>query len=233
MLNFSAFDTQPRHHNARAYVAPLRRPEPPKAVAWRGDTGKAHATEDFSVSGAHSLIVPDVAAVEAEASGFRRAHDMLAKAGTSPGDLYGRIVTALSWAGRARLEFRREQAHVYYVIALEALLSKPTARSKITKRLASRAARVVGMTADAQRRIGRIVRDAYNLRSQLVHTGDASRVSDFDLQRVRVLARAALGVFLTDARFISMSTEAELEAWFAPGDPVSDDDCPTADPTST
>jgi hypothetical protein len=143
--------------------------------------------------------------------GLSRADEILDR--LEPTDFERRIVNALSWAGRATVERRSEQAFLLYAIALEALLAKPTARQGVTGRFALRTAHLLGETPEARRETYEEMQRLYELRSALVHAGDSSTLDDDDLRTMRQVTYAALVRVLTGPRFVAMRTAQEFDRW--------------------
>jgi hypothetical protein len=141
-----------------------------------------------------------------------RASELLAR--SSPTDLERRIVTALRWAGRARVEHRRDEAFLFCAIALEALMGKATSRAGVTKRVRLRVTRLLGLLPEARKEIFTLMGPLYDQRSEIVHTGDSSRLADADIEIVRIFVNRAITGLLTDKRFTRMRTCAELDEWF-------------------
>ena len=56
--------------------------------------------------------------------------------------------------------------------------------------------------------------DLYDLRSKLVHGGDAENLSDRDLKRMSKLAEDCIILVLTDRRFKNFSEQRDFDAWF-------------------
>lgn len=144
--------------------------------------------------------------------GLARVHELLARETRS--DLEDRIITAAAWAGRARTERRREEAFLLYVVALEALLAKPKARSGVTDRLRLRVAHLVHRKPASRRVLAKTMERLYELRSALVHAGDAEDLADEDLKIIDWVVEAAILTILTRAPFKNMKDAAAFERWF-------------------
>jgi len=157
-------------------------------------------------------LVMDPASEPGRQIGFSRVDEMLTRDERT--DLERRILNALSWAGRAQSEYRREQSFLLLAIALEGLLAKEDARSGNTERLGLRAAHVLGTSRAGRRELVEAVRNLYGVRSVLVHTGDFNGLQDDDLAVIRDLVDRLVTVLLTDSRFNTMKTARDLEKWF-------------------
>jgi len=133
---------------------------------------------------------------EAKRLGVARANELLAE--TDRTAFEERLVSALAWAGRARVASRVDTAFLYYAIALEALLTKRDTRTGVTNRLRLRAAFVLGKTAEVRKRLSKLVDGLYRLRSELVHGGNARVLSDDDLALMRGLVERTIVTVLCD-----------------------------------
>lgn len=97
-----------------------------------------------------------------------------------------RLVTAMSWAGRASGLVRREDQLLAYLIALESLLVGRK-EGEVTLRIRMRCARVLGRNAAGRRAIGQTVKTLYDYRSSIVHAGYRD-VTASDVQDAREIA---------------------------------------------
>ena len=141
--------------------------------------------------------------------GLARAGEIFAQREHTDLDL--RILNAVSWAGRATVEHRREEAFLLWAIALEALLTNPKARSGVTDRLRFRAAWLIGADLEGRKRVRDLVGNLYVLRSNIVHAGDSTDLTDGDLKKIRKVVRASVTCVLTDARFSKLRRATEFE----------------------
>jgi hypothetical protein len=210
VVNFFAPFFHGNHARYRAYVAPDgERTNLPWAVRpVDGDTFQwSDASEDEAPV---TEFAPESA--RAQQVGARRASEILAS--DAPTDLESRILKALSWAGRAAVETRRDEAFLLYAIALEALLTKPSSRSGVTDRLRLRVTRLLGLLPSTRKEIHDLMGHLYEIRSDLVHSGSSTDLSDSDLKSIRSLVNRALTGVLTDARFSKMRHAHEFERWF-------------------
>jgi Apea-like HEPN len=148
----------------------------------------------------------------AEKRGFARLASLLAA--RNPTDLQDRVLTAVKWAGRARIESRAEERFLLYAIALETLLLGGKQDVELSYRLAIRGAHLLSGD-DLQSRLltEKQLRDLYALRSKIVHSG-AITVSDTQLATLELYARIAIVTVLDREPFAKMLVESELEDWF-------------------
>lgn len=129
-------------------------------------------------------------------------------------ELEQRILTSISWAGKARAAVRRDTAFLYYAIALEALFAKPQSRGGVTERLKLRLAHTIGKTADVRRRVADAMENLYKLRSDIVHIGGTKEIGDSDLKTIEQLTETAIITMLVDKRFTEMREPVEFDQWF-------------------
>lgn len=128
-------------------------------------------------------------------------------------DLEARIVNALAWAGRAEVEVRPEQSFLLFAIALEALLAKRSSHGGVSERVRLRAAHVIGTLPETRKRVAEEMGRLYRLRSELVHAGDASALTEDDLKALRELVLRALTALLMSKRYRALRSVAEFETW--------------------
>ena len=125
-----------------------------------------------------------------------------------------RVLTGLSWAGRAVMEQRRDQSLVLYTIALEALLAREKDRpGGVTSRFRHDVAHVVGRSFEARKALFAVLGDLYRLRSKIVHAGDSDTIANSDLETLRNVATRALTAMLTESTFTNMGSAQEFDRW--------------------
>ncbi len=205
---FAGFFTEMRRR-FRAFVAPDGQRQDLHWLAYAVESGRCHWGCSSPKTSAVSGIT--ISSSRSKEIGFQRVDEMLAK--QHPTDLETRLLTSLSWAGRAHAQHRRDQAFMMFVVALESLLTKPSARSGVTERLCRRVAHIISTSPDAHKTIVRDAQSLYRLRSILVHTGESGRLTDEDLDTIEELVDRTLTVVLTGEPFRSMKTSAEFERW--------------------
>jgi hypothetical protein len=213
---FAPFLDQPRARQGRVVIAPDR---PDAFLAWtvsREEPASFNSPSPWRLSTPRPEGIPVATfaldSQRAREVGLLRVHELLAREGRS--DLEERIVMAVSWAGRAAVEHRKEHAFLLYAIALEALLAKKGARSGVTERLQLRASYVLSGTPKGRQKVFDLVGELYEIRSAIVHTGDAPELDKESLKLMSEVVDAALQRFLLDDPFASMRRATELEAWF-------------------
>jgi hypothetical protein len=118
-----------------------------------------------------------------------------------------RLLSAMSWAGRAAGLIRPEEQLLAYLIALESLILGKS-EGELTFRLRQRCARLLGRTPTARKWLADRVKSVYNLRSAIVHSG-VRDVTEADVGLARELAlRAIVGVLIA-----RRPKGVELEDW--------------------
>jgi hypothetical protein len=213
VLNFFAPYFHARGIRPRAYISPEAERTNLSYIASQVSSGAYSLSGPFSTGpGTDPVKMIDLASEQAQRIGLTRANALLDN--TAPTDLERRIINAICWAGRASVEYRPEQAFLLFMISLEALLTKPTARTGVTDRLRLRVTHLIGLKRDARRRVFELMGRLSEVRNKLVHVGDSSDLTDTDLDGVRLLTRHALTGVLTNARFNGMRTSADFDKWF-------------------
>ena len=142
-----------------------------------------------------------------------RAAEAIALERVRRSDLEKRILNAMSWAGKASTEYRRAQSFLLFAIAIEALLTTPDRRSGIGERLRMRAAHLLGTDKETRKKIADDVSAAYRLRGTLVHSGDATDVTDGDLDHLRWITRSLILTALTQREVAAFPSAAAFDQW--------------------
>lgn len=140
-----------------------------------------------------------------------KANDMLRN--ESENEYCERLITAMKWAGKGAKANRREDAFLFYSIALEALLLGGKHYEQLSYRLRLRAAHLLGDNQTERIYKRNQVNDLYKLRSRIVHTGKL-QIPRADLDALRRLTKKAILRLLKDPQFDAINTEEALEAWF-------------------
>jgi hypothetical protein len=147
----------------------------------------------------------------ADQTGFSRASTILGK--INPNQIENRLISALQWAGRASVEERKEEAFLLFTVALESLLLDNQEKQQLRYRFAVRGAHLLGDNLKSKRDISRALKDLYDLRSAMVHSGSTD-ITDSNRDTVRHFARMAIYRVLATKPFSEMTAEEELENWF-------------------
>jgi hypothetical protein len=145
--------------------------------------------------------------------GFGRISELLKKDTLS--QLEARILKAIQWAGRARVERRTEQSFLLFAVALETLLLKDSGSpTELQYKLKLRTALLVsGRDLASKKLTVRQIGDLYTTRSKIVHAGKFD-VTDSELELIDQYARVALSVVLDREPFRTMTEEKDFEDWF-------------------
>jgi hypothetical protein len=145
--------------------------------------------------------------------GFGRMLELLEKRTLTK--LEDRILKALQWAGRARVEPRTEESFLLFAVALETLLLKDSGNpADLLYQLKLRAAHLVsGLDFDSRKLTVKQIGQLYATRSKIVHTGKFD-VTDSDLYLIDEYTRIALFIVLDREPFRSMTAEEDFESWF-------------------
>ncbi len=148
----------------------------------------------------------------ASRKGFARVSEILAK--ENPTDLEERILASLQWAGRAQVEARREEAFLFYAIALETLVLGRKTTMEITHQLATRCAHLAGgPSLDEKQLVVQKIRALYDLRSKIVHSGSL-QIKEEELAQIREYSRLSLFFIIDVEPFREMKLVNDLEGWF-------------------
>jgi hypothetical protein len=143
--------------------------------------------------------------------GFGRVSDLLAK--ENPNDLEDRILRAVQWAGRARVEPHAEKSFLLFAVALETLLLKDS-KTELIYRLTLRAAHLLSsLDLDSRKMAVAQIKKLYDTRSKIVHAGKFD-VTDSELNLIDLYTTVALSTVLDREPFRGMTTEKEFEDWF-------------------
>lgn len=145
--------------------------------------------------------------------GFGRISQLLAKKTLTT--LEDRILKALQWAGRARVEPRNEESFLLFAVALETLLLKDSGSpTDLLYQIKLRTAHLVSKPDFASRKLTvKQIGQLYKTRSKIVHTGKFD-VTDSEIYLIDEYTRIALLIVLDREPFRSMTAEEDFEAWF-------------------
>ena len=132
---------------------------------------------------------------------------------TTHTSLADRVISSLATAGAACTEAVPQQAFLLFAIALESVILGGERQSELSSQLAIRTALLLGGTLASRRRIRDTVRNLYDLRSRIVHSGESS-VALAEVGRLRSLTLSTIFKLATHADFAVMQDSAQLDAWF-------------------
>lgn len=142
--------------------------------------------------------------------GFSKITDLLTK---KRNGLEDRLVSAIQWAGKATVEGKKEEAFLLYAISLESLVLLDNEKEELTYRLRTRVAHLLGKDIENRKKISAKVRDLYEIRSKIVHSG-WFQVTDADLSLMRLYSKGCILHILNDEPFSSMNSINSLVEWF-------------------
>jgi hypothetical protein len=100
-----------------------------------------------------------------------------------------------------------------FAIALESVILGKQNKSEITYQLSSRVAHLLSPDVPSRRSLSKTVNRLYDLRSQIVHAGEAD-VAEAELMTLRNICLSTLFALTTSPAFANMKSVEELEQWF-------------------
>ncbi|MBN1317521.1 MAG: hypothetical protein JXA42_18710 [Anaerolineales bacterium] len=142
--------------------------------------------------------------------GFQEVSDLLER---KRNELESHLISAMQWAGKATAAIRKEEAFLWYAISLESLILMDNEIGELGYRLRTRAAHLLGKDLDGRKEISRKIREMYDIRSKIVHSG-WFEVTDADLSLMRIFAKRSILTILNDEPFKSMKSVDALVGWF-------------------
>src|SRR5262249_5183285 len=93
------------------------------------------------------------------------------------------------------------------------LLSPQKDRGSATAALRYRVAHLLGASIDNRKEIYQLVKELYILRSEMVHAGTSSSITEHDVKLAKDVARAALRAVLIHPRVARMRDKQQFETW--------------------
>lgn len=126
------------------------------------------AFEGHWVGGMGKLSLPKLRKQDATTPlDFARASQLFAA--TERSDLEDRLIASLQWAGRATISPRKEEAFLFYMMALESfVLAGKETNQELSYRLRLRVAHLLGSTLEQRRNVFKKMADLYGIRSAIV-----------------------------------------------------------------
>jgi hypothetical protein len=124
-----------------------------------------------------------------------------------------RLISAITWAGKATVERRKEEAFLLYIISLESLVLAENEKDELGYRLRTRVAHLIGKGKKGRLRVSDKMKDLYNIRSKIVHSG-YYQVSDADLSLIRLYTKSCILKILNHRPFTTMDRIETLVDWF-------------------
>ena len=128
-------------------------------------------------------IGPDTIVILKE-DGVDQEFDKIASA--DPKTLGARISAALSWYGLARTILDPSHRFALLFTAIEALLTDPSPSAPVTDTIARNASTIISTSIDHREKNAKIVRDAYRMRSKVIHNG-ARSATRYDVKQIEYI----------------------------------------------
>lgn len=123
------------------------------------------------------------------------------------------LLSAIRWAGKARVGNRNEESFLSYAIALESLILAEIENTELQYRLITRIAHLYGTDLASRKEILADMKRLYQLRSSIVHSGKIE-VTDAEMQLMRRITQACIQKVLTDKAFANIRTIQDWKGWF-------------------
>lgn len=143
-------------------------------------------------------------------SAFRKVDELLRCPRNSWGE---RLISAIRWAGKGSITRTRENAFIFYAIALEGLLLGTEHKEQLAYKLRLRAAHLIGLKNSSRSNVRDRVSKLYSIRSKIVHCG-SNKLAQSDLEDLRGLTQSCIIRLMSDPAFGSFSKEGDVENWF-------------------
>jgi hypothetical protein len=208
-LNFFADLLHPRSWKVRVGMLEELPGHHPLAVGFDPQDKAAHinfSSNEFLFP----LEVPGVSTALARHYGLTRCDRMLAKA--NPTEHEQRLIAAITWAGRATVETRREVSFLHYAISLETLAVARKLSDSLVREISMRTALLVHKDPTKRSAAVEEVKKLYDIRSKIAHSGSL-QVTDTDLGKIRWYAKQATVNALTSTELKDIQTNADFETW--------------------
>lgn len=145
----------------------------------------------------------------ARRSGLERASLLLAKENRN--GLEDRLLASIQWAGRAAVDERLDEAFLLFVIALESLLLKKDMLGELRFRFALYGSHLLVKTFNTRKRVFDDLVNAYDRRSQIVHSG-STKVAVTELWRIHTYVRDAILAVLLNPLFRDIDEDG-FDSW--------------------
>lgn len=156
----------------------------------------------------------DVAALRRNESiwnSVQKANAMLQKPGN---DKFGeRLLSAMKWAGKGAVAQNKDEAFLFYAIALESLILGGRHNVQLSYRLRLRVGQVLGRKKPGKMRLRDVTQTLYDVRNAIAHNGKTD-VASVDLDDLRYIFESCFERILCHDEFAAIATDDALEAWF-------------------
>ncbi|WP_339383180.1 hypothetical protein [Phormidium tenue] len=122
------------------------------------------------------------------------------------------LITAIQWIGRAVIANRREDAFLFYAIALESIVLVDNEKAELSYRLRIRIAHLITSNPKNRKEVVNAVRELYNLRSKLVHDGKYE-ITDLELNSMKFISIRCIQRLCIDPRFQNITSPEDFSDW--------------------
>ena len=122
------------------------------------------------------------------------------------------LITAIQWIGRAVIANRREDAFLFYAIALESIVLVDNEKAELSYRLRIRIAHLITSTPKNRKEVVNAVRELYNLRSKLVHDGKY-QITDLELNSMKSISIRCIQRLCIDPIFQNITSPEDFSDW--------------------
>lgn len=123
-----------------------------------------------------------------------------------------RLLAGMKWAGKGASARNKEDAFLFYAIALEALMLGGHTE-QVNYRLSLRVGQLLGRKKSSKTQMRDIAKALYSVRSKIVHNGRTD-IASVDLDDLRYIVQFCLERILCDGDFAGISTDGALDTWF-------------------
>ena len=124
-----------------------------------------------------------------------------------------RLLAGIKWAGKGASARNKEEAFLFYAIALEALILGPRNRQQLSYQLRLRVGQLLGPDKTRKIKWRDLTRHLYELRNAIAHSGK-NDIASIDLQDLRFIVQSCIEIILCHVEFANISTEETLDKWF-------------------
>jgi hypothetical protein len=207
LMNFYGDVFRPPPWKPRIFVATQRRSPSGWTLARQGDD----ATWSTFIGEDSPVRLPAEDDVRAARLGYWRFSNLLDSEGVVPSAFQIELLAAARAAGIASTEERDAAALLGFVASLDAIVTGEESSS--AQKTAIRAAHILGGPIERRKRVRERVANLYDVRSEVVHAGRGD-ILPSDLNNARWFAKEVILRLLLDARFSTVRTRPDLNAWF-------------------
>lgn len=142
-------------------------------------------------------------------SAIKRIESLLRKSDDEVKEL---TLRAVRWGGRATTEETREESFLFFVIALECLLSPRGNSGELRYRFSQRIAQLIGRDTSERKEVMEKAKKLYDIRSKIVHSGHYE-TTEKRYYEVRNIAKIVIFKLLTNRYVKRFHHSKEFEDW--------------------